>query len=127
MNEKTLKWLAFMIILGAVVVSGVLLIDLKLKNDLVHLAMNAERDLQMAEAYARTGVPNEQESTGPREGGNPDIRGMPGNLPGSPVSGDDAIVEAPGPISQNGAAPPQKGTSEPSGGNPNPTISQSGE
>lgn len=98
MDEKALKMLAYMTAIGIAVAAIITAIDLKIKDDLVKLALKTDNDLKLMQAFAGTMVPmearNEQAPNGTSEMGAWPVRSVPDNLHAMPVFRTDARMEA---------------------------------
>jgi hypothetical protein len=125
MNEKTIKTLAILVLVGAVFASIITIIDLKLKQELVEMALEARRNLELIKAYA--GVMPHAQSTEEKPDGTDNLRDSAIPLPPDIVDIHDARVEKGGPISENGAQAPRKRAARSAPRNGNQGIPQQGE
>jgi hypothetical protein len=129
MDEKAIKLFGSLVAVGIVVCAIIVAIDLKIKNDLVRLAMKTDTDLQKIQAFAGTmvpkGVQHEQAANGSGEVGTWPLRGMPHDLHDSPVFRSDARMEKGDGSTTPSRAKAQESASDSPGGNSDQGIPES--
>lgn len=101
MDDQVKAWLAIAIIVSAVWVTIVMLIDVKIKNDIVKAAMRTDDNLNLIRAFSET--MRGQGATGPNgtgQGGNSGLPGMHATVSGDDLSNLHAGLEKEGANSQ---------------------------
>jgi hypothetical protein len=111
------KLLGYLVILAAIVALAVLVIDFKIKNDLIQTAIKIDGDLRKIQVFTGTAVPNEAAS----KNGSDSVSSWAGHLRGGDLVDQSPVVATTGRF----AAPEPEGidateaaeSAEPSAGN----------
>jgi hypothetical protein len=114
------KLLGYLVIVAAFVALAVLVIDFKIKNDLIKTAIKIDGDLRNIQVYTGTAVPRRE--TAPENGSHP-VSNWDGHIRSGDLVDQPAVVETRGRFAEpETASTEETGPIESGPGNPNPGI-----